>query len=223
MAVSAQHSKSSGEWYTPAPIVDAAREALGGVIDLDPATCVLAQERVKARVIGTMKHPATIDAWRNARTVFLNPPTPPRNWWDMLSVWFDDSEAGVGRTRAVYVAYSIEQIQQSHRWHSPMLSHRVIIPERRIAYDQTREAAIEKIDLKIEALESYDQVYGIQANSKEATLMSCARIKRKMLETGPALVPGDAPPHAGAVILLGDVDPKPLLAVLGGSLVGRVK
>lgn len=40
-------SSRSEEYYTPAPIVEAAREVLGG-IDLDPASCDMAQETVRA-------------------------------------------------------------------------------------------------------------------------------------------------------------------------------
>lgn len=44
----AQHSAETNEHYTPAWLVDAAREVLGGTIDLDPASCPTAQEIVQA-------------------------------------------------------------------------------------------------------------------------------------------------------------------------------
>lgn len=171
-SVSARHSAASGEWYTPAPIVEACRAALGGVIDLDPATCGASQARVQARTYGTIEKPATLGMWRAARTVFLNPPTPPRLWWEALSSWYMD-RAGL---RAIYVAYSLEQLPQSTRWNgASMLDHRVLFPSKRISYER--------------------------------------------LEGG-ALVKGGSPPHAGALVILGQFDASPLLAALGGRVLG---
>ena len=60
------------EWYTPPEYVDAAREALGGTIDLDPASNLIAQETVQARVFFTIQDDALSRRWFG--TVFLNPP-----------------------------------------------------------------------------------------------------------------------------------------------------
>ncbi len=55
----AQHSSKSNEHYTPPQIVEAARATLGA-IDLDPCSCALAQEVVRARqyfTAGALAHP----------------------------------------------------------------------------------------------------------------------------------------------------------------------
>lgn len=214
MGMSVQHAKASAEWYTPAPIVEASRQALGGVIDLDPATCELAQERVRALTFGTLERPATLEEWAAARTVFMNPPTPPRAWWEELSAWFGSGGDGRG---AVYIAYSLEQLQQSHGWtFGGMLVHRVLIPAKRIPYDQTRDAAKAKIDA---AIARFD-LEALQAESLDARRVLALRKKRAEIASGPALVPGDAPPHAGAIVMLGNVNPRPLLALLGGTIAG---
>jgi ParB family chromosome partitioning protein len=69
-----KHGIANGEcveWYTPAEIIVAARHVMGR-IDLDPASCELAQTVVKARMFHTaddngLKHP-----WHG--NVFVNPP-----------------------------------------------------------------------------------------------------------------------------------------------------
>ena len=65
--------KASGEneWYTPPVYVEAAREAMGG-IDMDPASCDIAQAIVKAKKHYTIKDDGLSKKWRGR--VFLNPP-----------------------------------------------------------------------------------------------------------------------------------------------------
>lgn len=67
----AQHSSASNEHYTPPEVVEAARETLG-VIDLDPASCEIANRVVRARFIYTIDNPGHAQPWFG--NVFLNPP-----------------------------------------------------------------------------------------------------------------------------------------------------
>lgn len=85
-----QHSSESAEHYTPSEIVEAARTLMGG-IDLDPASCALAQQTVRAETWWgpecspcslrpahdglseqALKHLWSTPRWRPR--VFLNPP-----------------------------------------------------------------------------------------------------------------------------------------------------
>lgn len=65
------HSSDSNEWYTPALYVDAARAVLGA-IDLDPASCDLANGVVRARQIFTLHDDGYARDWFGR--VWLNPP-----------------------------------------------------------------------------------------------------------------------------------------------------
>jgi phage N-6-adenine-methyltransferase len=64
----------NGEWYTPAPIVQRVKTALGGVIDLDPFTCKEAQQIVQAHHYFTRETDGIRSEWPVGRTLFANPP-----------------------------------------------------------------------------------------------------------------------------------------------------
>lgn len=59
------------EWYTPAPLLDAARDVLG-TIDLDPASSAKAQEIVKAAAFYSKEDSGLLKEWYGR--VWLNPP-----------------------------------------------------------------------------------------------------------------------------------------------------
>ena len=59
------------EWYTPSRVVEAAREALGG-IDLDPASCETANRVVQAKQFFTREDDGLTQDWHGK--LWLNPP-----------------------------------------------------------------------------------------------------------------------------------------------------
>lgn len=61
----------SNEWYTPVKYIEAAREVLGS-IDLDPASCALANQTVKATTYYSLEDDGLTKAWRGS--VWMNPP-----------------------------------------------------------------------------------------------------------------------------------------------------
>jgi len=82
----AQHLSKSAEWYTP-PEYSAAARYLMGAIDLDPATCLLANADVQAERWYTKADNGLAQEWHGR--VFLNPPGSsdgelPRLFWEKL-------------------------------------------------------------------------------------------------------------------------------------------
>jgi hypothetical protein len=67
----ARHSSEANEHYTPACIVEPARATLGG-FDLDPASCVEANARVRAEGIFLYEDDGYSQPWWGR--VFVNPP-----------------------------------------------------------------------------------------------------------------------------------------------------
>lgn len=146
-ALTAIHSAASAEWYTPPDVVHTARIALGG-IDLDPASCPEAQIIVGASAhYGRQSSGGFVDGltrpWSGC--VFINPPgterdtsgkvlrgTGPGAWWRKL---LDELDAG-RTTAAIWVAYSIEQVQQTQGWGGGMLQRAaaVCFPAKRIRF-----------------------------------------------------------------------------------------
>lgn len=65
------NNSGNDEWYTPAPIIEAARATMGS-IDLDPASCEVAQRNVRARSYYTAESDGLSQPWFG--NVWLNPP-----------------------------------------------------------------------------------------------------------------------------------------------------
>lgn len=147
MKPNAQHSNASSEWYTPASIVCAAHDTLS-IIDLDPCSNAIANSHVDAQCYFDVEMDGLSMPWgttQHRNNVFLNPPgrTIGHNsksagamiWWTKLM-----AEIIAGNVaRAIYVAYSVEQIQQSvtnfdRTGIPPMTSHPICFPRRRLRY-----------------------------------------------------------------------------------------
>lgn len=66
-------SRDSDSWFTPAGILERARKVLGGTIGFDPFSSKTAQEVVRAERYSDSRG-FDIEAWKDAKTVFMNPP-----------------------------------------------------------------------------------------------------------------------------------------------------
>lgn len=127
-AAAALHSKASAEWFTPQPFVEAARATMG-YIDLDPASCKQANETIKARTFYDEHDDGLDQEWEGR--VFLNPPGGlVRPFWEMLV-----SEWRSGRVeQAIWVGYSLDQLQVLQSSPSSPLDFPLCFPNRRIAF-----------------------------------------------------------------------------------------
>lgn len=139
----ARHSCDSPEWYTPSPIVEAAREVMGG-IDLDPASHADANLIVQAAQYYTAEDSGLIHGWQGR--VFLNPPGGlVREFWDALI-----REIGAQRVhQAVWIGYSLEQLQTLQSCPVSPLEFPICITAKRIAFIENtakRTARLAKVD-----------------------------------------------------------------------------
>jgi len=92
---------SSSEWYTPEPHLEAARKAMGGDFDLDPASHVEAQMSVKAGRYFTAEDDGLAHEW-HAERLWLNPPYGVAdNGRARQDIWISKllAEVDAGRTK----------------------------------------------------------------------------------------------------------------------------
>jgi len=86
-------SSETDEWYTPPGILAAVHDVLGG-IELDPASCTVANRIVKAERFYTIKDNGLTKSWR-ARSLFMNSPY---------------GRTAARSTQAVFMDYLISQL-----------------------------------------------------------------------------------------------------------------
>ena len=195
MPLAVLHSADTGVWYTPTEFASAASDLMGG-IDLDPASDASANTLIGAKRFFTAADDGLSLRWSGR--VFLNPPTPPKEWWVRL-----DEEVADGHVlRAVYIAYSIEQLQQSQLWaeerscHS-MLDHCVCIPKRRIPFLRTAADAIASTQRLLA------KVTGANAKSVRRRAQLQTALNGLSMHRPDEIVEGDSPAHSNAIVGLG--------------------
>lgn len=114
-----------GEWYTPSEYVEAARRVLRR-IDLDPASCLEANETVKAKIFWTEDDGPLERPWRGG--VFLNPP------FNLSKVFVEKllSEHHAGRLRGAVLVINGARFDagwfHAHVDRQPAVSREMVLP-----------------------------------------------------------------------------------------------
>lgn len=122
------HLKKSSEWFTPPAYIEAARSTMRG-IDLDPASCAEANEAVKATKWFGKEENGLLQPWFG--TVFINPPggLVKEFWCKLVEEW------KAGRvTQAIWVGYSLQQLQTLQRFETTPLDFQLCFPKKRISF-----------------------------------------------------------------------------------------
>lgn len=124
---------------TPGYVLDAAREALGGVIDFDPASSLLANERVGASRIYTADDDALREGavWK-CGTCFLNPPggkvgnkSLTALFWRRLEREFSAGNVG----QAIFMGFSLECLQTTQDGlGKSVVEYPICVPSKRIRF-----------------------------------------------------------------------------------------
>ena len=157
----AQHSSASVEHYTPAPVVDAARSTLGA-IDLDPASCTLANDVVKATAWYGPGSPLGEDGLKEpwGGRVFLNPPggrvsdewkgmgttSNAALWWSVLASKWASGEVEA----AIFIGFTLEILRSAQALDVPQpLDFPICVPSSRIAFDTVEIGPVTNIQRRI--------------------------------------------------------------------------
>jgi hypothetical protein len=127
----ANFSSESVQWYTPPSYIEAVRDVLGS-IDLDPASCEVANEAVGAREIfdGTPERDGLKRKWHGR--VFLNPPYGTVDGESLAGLFCSKavSEYESGNEEAVILVNS----SHSQRWQACLYDYAVCFVDHRIKF-----------------------------------------------------------------------------------------
>jgi hypothetical protein len=128
-----QTSSLSEDWYTPPKYLDAVREVFGGTIDLDPMSCVEANQYVRAVRIYTAEVDGLSHPWDGH--VYLNPP-----WGGSVGPGSVKRRAitklisgyELGQVKAAVVCLNANATTTS--WFAPLLSYHICFPNHRVEH-----------------------------------------------------------------------------------------
>lgn len=150
-----QFTSESSEWFTPEVYIQAAREFMDG-IEVDPATCPEANAIIDADITFTKAESGLTRDWsawpmgiRSPSSLWLNPPSPVRPWWEKLVAEYKADHVA----RFCYLAFNIAQLQLMQRWtpdlHGMSRDVCLCIPDHRIEFLTFAKDALASIERAI--------------------------------------------------------------------------
>jgi hypothetical protein len=130
-----QEGGKSNEWFTPSRYIEAAREVMGG-IDLDPASCEMANQTVKAKRYYTVEDDGLEQEWYGR--VWLNPPysadnSQPNGKKSGIRRWVDRlvKEYGLGH---ISQAIALLTSQANNSWFQPLWEYPICFPVQNVRF-----------------------------------------------------------------------------------------
>lgn len=134
-----KHSYKSDSWMTPNHIIDKVRNVMG-VIELDPATSVGANQRIRAKWFFTEEDDAlSLQTWCDIPlNIFINPPGGKRGNKSLPSLFWaklmDHWDKGLV-SQAIFLGFSMEQLSVSQNYHLHAMTDFVVcVPRKRIQF-----------------------------------------------------------------------------------------
>lgn len=132
-----QHSSRSDEWYTPAYLVELAREVLGE-IELDPASSEAANKTVRAKRYLTEQDDALSCCWtKTPVSIYINPPGGKLGNKSMTALFWQrllDVRCAGLLDHAVFMGFSLEHLAVTQGCTQSMVEFPFCIPAKRIRF-----------------------------------------------------------------------------------------
>lgn len=131
-------SPKSNEWFTPYCYIEAARKVLGS-IDLDPASCALANQTVRASRYYTREDDGLIQDWYG--NMWVNPPygKHPVRGKSNMSLFTHrllyDYNAGT-----VHKAILLVTAVPDRKWFAPLWDYPICFPDHQIVFNMPNGA-----------------------------------------------------------------------------------
>lgn len=127
---------STNEWYTRPKYIEAARLVMGS-IELDPASCAIANEIIKAERYYTKEQNGLLQEWR-ARSLWLNPPygrSAKMQGCHLSTIkLFVDKCLDAYQSGDVLQAIILATTEVNAKWFYPLWDYPLCIPNHRVNF-----------------------------------------------------------------------------------------